>query len=393
MKVLFFIYALNGGGAERVTATLASHWSAKGWEVTVVSLVSSGSDAYEIDPGIRRVVLDMGGESPNLVAAIRQNLRRAAALRKLLLQLRPDVAIAMESRANILLPLAARGLRLVTVGSERTFPPRSPLSAVWNRLRRFAYGRTDAVVALTSECAEWIRENTSARRIPVIPNPAGWPLVAHVPVVDPALLCQPGRKILLAAGRLIPEKNVGMLIDAFSALAMRHLEWDLVIAGEGRERAALERKVQAAGLGSRILFVGRVGNLGDWYRRADLYAMTSHFEGFPNTLAEALAHGVPAVSVDCETGPRDIIRHGVDGFLVAPGDMDGFQRALDLLIGDAELRAQFAGRAIDARTRFSLEQISSLWENVFDECMRTNAGHAVGTHEKSKRIDGVVHES
>jgi glycosyltransferase involved in cell wall biosynthesis len=260
-------------------------------------------------------------------------------------------------------------------------------------LRRFAYGRTDAVVALTSECADWIRDNTSARRIPVIPNPAGWPLAAHVPVVDPALLCRPGRKILLAAGRLIPEKNVGMLIDAFSALAARHLDWDLVIAGEGRERAALERQVQTAGLESRIIFVGRVGNLGDWYRRADLYAMTSHFEGFPNTLAEALAHGVPAVSVDCETGPRDIIRHGVDGFLVVPGDMDGFQRALDSLIGDAGLRAQFAARAIDARTRFSLEQISSLWENVFDECMRANAGHAAGRPEKSKRIDGVVHES
>ncbi|RZI40221.1 glycosyltransferase family 4 protein [Herbaspirillum sp. HC18] len=393
MKVLFFIYALNGGGAERITATLASHWSARGWDVTVVSLVSSGSDAYEIDPGIRRVVLDMGGESPNMAAAIRQNLRRAGALRKLLLELQPDVAIAMESRANILLPLAARGLGLATIGSERTFPPRSPLGAIWNRLRRFAYGKLDAVVALTSECAGWIEDNTAARHIPVIPNPAGWPLAAHVPVIDPALLCGPGRKILLAAGRLIPEKNVGMLIDAFSALAPVHRDWDLVIAGEGGERAALEQKVQAAGLERRILFAGRVGNLGDWYRRADLYAMTSHFEGFPNTLAEALAHGVPAVSVDCETGPRDIIRHGVDGLLVEPGDLAGFQQALDQLFRDADMREQFAGRAVDARMRFSLEKISSLWENLFDECRREKACHANGRRRKSGRIDGVAHES
>ncbi|HYD93801.1 MAG TPA: glycosyltransferase family 4 protein [Noviherbaspirillum sp.] len=392
MKILFFIYTLSGGGAERVTATLASHWADKGWDVTIVSVSAGGHDEYEVAPGVRRIALDMAGKSSSMIAAVRANLRRARALREVLLQLRPDVAIAVESSASILLSLAARRLHVVTIGSEHSFPPFTPLTAVWNRLRRRAYGKLDAVVALTRECADWLRENTSARRIPVIPNPAGWPLVPHVPVVEPSLLCGRGRRILLAAGRLSPEKNVGMLIEAFAALAAHHPEWDLVIAGEGGERAVLERQVRAASLEQRILFAGRVGNLGDWYGRADLYAMTSRFEGFPNTLVEALAHGVPAVSIDCKTGPRDIIRHGVDGFLVPPDDMRGLQRALALLLGDADLRARLGGRATDARTRFSLEKVSALWEDLFNECLRDKHCLTRSARAGTQRIDGASHE-
>lgn len=394
MKVLFFIYALNGGGAERVTSTLASHWVSKGWEVSVVSLVASGSDAYELDPGVRRVILDLGAESGNIFAAIAHNLRRARALREVILQVKPDIAIAMESRANILLPLAARGMRdLRIIGSERTYPPRSPLGSIWQHLRQKTYGKLDAVVALTRECADWLKQHTNATRVPVIPNPAGWPLAAHVPVVDPAAFCRPGRKIVLAAGRLIREKNIGAMITAFAAASRRNDDWDLIIAGDGALRTALERQVNEAGLDGRVMFTGRVGNLGDWYRHANLYAMTSEYEGFPNTLAEAMAHGVPAIAFDCETGPRDIIRQGVDGFLVPPGDLAGLQHAMEKMMSDDGLREAFAQRAVEARERFSLIKISSLWEELFDECACKNRGVIASTASAPEYVQGITHES
>lgn len=406
MKVLFFIYALNGGGAERVTATLASHWVSKGWEVTVVSLVPSGSDAYDLEPGVDRVILDLGAESGNIFAAIVHNLRRARALREVILNTRPDVAIAMESRANILLPLAARGIaNLRIIGSERTYPPRSPLGSIWQQLRQRTYGKLDAVVALTQECADWLKRHTNASRVRVIPNPAGWPLAAHVPVIEPDSVCRRERKIVLAAGRLIREKNIEALISAFASAGRRNAEWDLVIAGEGVLRSALEKQVKAESLEARVFFTGRVGNLGDWYRRADLYAMTSEYEGFPNTLAEAMAHGLPAVAFDCETGPRDIIRHGVDGFLVPPGDLEGLTRALGKIMADNSLRASFARRALDARERFSLEKISALWEGLFDECAcpvrsgaasimnASKAPDASNVSNTSGYVEGIAHES
>ena len=134
--------------------------------------------------------------------------------------------------------------------------------------------------------------------------------------MKPDSVCRPGRKVLLAVGRLEVEKGFDWLIDAFSALATKYPEWDLVILGEGSLRATLEKQVQTSGLARRVFLPGRVGNVGDWYERANLYVMSSRFEGFGNTLGEAMAYGLPAVSFDCETGPRNIIRHETDGLLV-----------------------------------------------------------------------------
>ncbi|RYE69403.1 MAG: glycosyltransferase family 4 protein [Oxalobacteraceae bacterium] len=192
-----------------------------------------------------------------------------------------------------------------------------------------------------------------------------WPLSQHAPLVNPAMSCAPGRQILLGVGRLSEEKNFTTLIAIFARLAPLHPDWDLVILGEGAQRAALSAQVQAGGLGQRVFLPGSVGNMGDWYARASLYAMSSHFEGFPNTLVEAMAYGLPAVSFDCDTGPRDIIRHGIDGVLVAPGDVEGMASALDTLMRDSRVRARFAQRAVDARERFSMEKISRMWETVF----------------------------
>ena len=127
------------------------------------------------------------------------------------------------------------------------------------------------------------------------------------------------------------------------------------------------RKCRATGSGGGVR--GRAGTGGEWYERADLYVMSSRFEGYPNTLAEAMAHGLAAVSFDCDTGPRDIIRHEVDGLLVPPGDVAALTAALDRLMDDATLRQQFAERAVDARRRFSMERIAGTWEDLFKEIM------------------------
>lgn len=379
MRLLIYIHSLENGGAERVVANLANYWVSIGWDITVVTVASQARDFYALDPAVRRISLDLTGSSRNVFAGFWRTARRAQALRRILQDLRPDVALSAMHTANVILALAARGLPgLRTIGSEHNFPPKAPMGIIWETMRRHAYGRLAAVVALTQECASWLSVHSHARRIPVIPNPVAWPLSNHEPHSAPAAFCRAGRRVLLGVGRLSMEKNFGDLIEVFSRLAPRHPDWDLVILGEGPMRNALESQVQAAGLEGRTFLPGSVGNMGDWYARAALYAMSSHFEGFPNTLVEAMAYGLPAVSFDCDTGPRDIIRHDVDGFLVAPGDTGGLEAALDRLMADEQLREAFALRATEARERFSMKKISSMWEDLFNrgELPARSAGRA-----------------
>lgn len=367
MKLLFFIHSLHAGGAERVTANLANHWAARGWQVTVVTLTSAAQDSYGLAPSVRRVGLDVARQSPNAVAAMAGNLARARALRRVLREVRPDVALAMMSSANILLALASPGLRgTVTLGSEHIHPPMMPMSRAWEFLRARLYGRLDAVVALTGESALWLRRHTSARLIPVIANAVPWPMPSQPPVLDP-----PPRtlhqRMLLAVGRLDRQKGFDLLIQAFQHLAPAFPQWQLSILGEGPLRGELEVQIEAAGLAGRIALCGRAGNVGEWYEAADLYVMSSRFEGFPNTLVEAMAHGLPAVSFDCDTGPRDIIRHGHDGLLVPDGDVAALGAALSRLMGNEAERRQCGLHAVEARERFSMQRIAGAWERLFEE--------------------------
>jgi len=365
---MIFSHTLAAGGAERVTANLANYWANKRWDIAVVTLAAQKNDFYQLHPAIRRIALDMIGDSENILAGLWQNLRRVIALRRVLRQIQPDIALGIMTQANVELALATWGLRRIrAVGSEHVHPPQYPLCVTWDTLRRWSYSRLAAVAALTRETADWLKSHTTAQRVAVIPNAAPWPLPSQAPQIRPDVLCSRGRHLLLSAGRLDRQKGFDWLIECFSELAKKHVDWNLVILGDGPLRTSLEGQVRTSGLERRVFLPGLVGNVGEWYELADLYVMSSRFEGFGNTLAEALAYGVAAVSFDCDTGPRDIIRHEVDGLLVPPGDIGALTTALDRLMSDPALRRQFAGRAVEARERFSMERIAGRWEKLFDE--------------------------
>jgi len=195
-----------------------------------------------------------------------------------------------------------------------------------------------------------------------------YPLSACEPTVRPEAAMSASRKMLLGVGRLDRQKGFDYLVEAFGRLALEKPDWDLVILGEGPMRASLEAQSQALGLDGRIHLPGRAGNVGEWYRRADLYAMSSRFEGFPNTLGEAMAHGCAVVSYDCDTGPRDLIRDRENGLLVRPvGDVDALAKALGALMSDESQRERIAKRAVEVRQRYSMERVLDVWKRLFEE--------------------------
>jgi glycosyltransferase involved in cell wall biosynthesis len=366
MRLLIYLHSLKAGGAERVTANLANYWIRQGWQVAIATVESVEHDFYHLDPAIERIAFNLQKSNQGLQQTVTRNVARIGMLRKAIRDLQPDAVMAMMADANIILALACRGFpHLCAVGSERSYPGKIVPSFFWRTLRRFCYRGLDAVVALTPECADWIMRNTFAITVAVIPNPAVWPLEAQAPYIAPETVCRPGRKVLLGVGRLSEEKDFSALIKVFSKLAGCHPDWDLVIVGGGPEHKRLSGQVKDLSLSERVFLPGVVGNLGEWYGRSDLYVMTSWYEGFPNALAEALAHGLPAISFDCDTGPRDIISNELDGLLITPGGMGALQLALDRIMGENALRLRYAERSVEARERFSIERVAGLWEALF----------------------------
>lgn len=349
--------------------TLANCFAERGWQVVILTNTGIDEDFYLVDPKVKRHSLKSVRASRNIGQALKNNYFRVRGVRKKIVNEKPEYCLAMMSTAIIILGIAGFGKKLRTIGCEHTHPPTLRTRWIWSALRWCVYGQMTQLVTLTEESRKWIETKTLAKSSKVIPNPVTYPIPAAAPIVSFSQKKKElgKKKILIAVGRLAFEKGFDRLINAFSILTVRFPEWGLLIVGEGSLRYDLEKQIAESRLGDCVALSGVVGNLSDWYSGSDLFAMTSLFEGFPNTLIEALAYGLPVVAADCETGPREIVRQNVDGLLVPQNNAGALISALGRLMGDSDLRASFAERAVEARGRFAVERIVDQWESLFAE--------------------------
>ncbi|MGH8118890.1 MAG: glycosyltransferase, partial [Rhodanobacteraceae bacterium] len=175
---------------------------------------------------------------------------------------------------------------------------------------------------------------------------------------------------LLAVGRLSPEKGFDLLIEAFAQVAERHRDWHLRILGEGPLRTDLEWRIAARGLGNRIAMPGFDADVREAMRAADLFVLSSRYEGFPNALLEAMAEGTACVSFDCDAGPRELIEHARNGWLVPAGDVPALAAALDALMRDAGTRARLGRCARGVVATYALPAILGQWNALVASVLR-----------------------
>lgn len=357
---MFLIYSLSRGGAERVTATLANAMAARGHDVVIVLQDAAIPPAYDLDMRVTVAPLHASAPtaSPARPAPLRM-MRDIAALRAVLRHERPDLAIGMMNTAAILLGLARIGLRGCFVGAERVYPPAVPLPRAWALLRPWAYGLLDAVAVQTRKAAEWVRHWTRAREVCVIGNPVARLTLGEAEPA-PANMLPTDAKLVLAAGRLVSQKRLDHAITAFAQALGTASDWHLAIIGDGPLRADLIAMGQALAPG-RVHLVGNVGQPGDWFERAEVFLLTSQFEGMPNALMEAMAHGTAPIAYDIDTGPADLIDNGTSGWLVPAGDLAVLTARLAELAGAAPMRRGMQTQAAAIVDRFAVDAIVDQW--------------------------------
>jgi GalNAc-alpha-(1->4)-GalNAc-alpha-(1->3)-diNAcBac-PP-undecaprenol alpha-1,4-N-acetyl-D-galactosaminyltransferase len=366
MRLLFAARAIDNmaGGVERIITVLMNALSTRGHQVNLLTWDSTaGRSFYPMNPAIVWHRLGLG--DPKVRASAALMMRRRDAVRRVVRQRRPQAIVCFQDGPFVAIRGYTLGLGIPVIAAERNAPDRfNHTSAA--RYRGIIYQALRLAARVTIQCESY-REQYPAflqSRIVCIPNPVEAASVRARPDVHNA----EGRYRLLSVGRLGYQKNYQTLIAAFSRLVVRFPDWDLTILGEGEERAALEALVKMHGLESRILLPGVTKSIGEWYASSHLFCLSSRWEGFPNALAEALAHGLPAVGFAECAGVNDLIAPGRTGFLAAGnGDVDELAKALGKAMDDAEIRRRMALAASESMRSFHPEQIFSRWEALLSE--------------------------
>lgn len=363
MKILFAVSSLSSGGAERVATTLCNGWIQRGYHVTLVPTFSGQSKCfYQLDSNVCLVnLIDL---LPKKKKTLITQFKRMLALRRLIVKEKPDVVISFLTNVNIACILATRGLNIPVIISERSNLERHPLPWGMRLQYHITYPWADILTVQTQAASEFFKGKSYAKQIMVIPNP----IPPSLPI-NAALNKQKksdNRLALVSMGRLGPEKQFDLLLDAFALLVKQNPCWDLRILGEGPQRKLLEQKICQQGLQDRVHLTGRTENPWLIMSECDAFVLTSNYEGFPNALLEAMAIGLPCVSFDCPNGPREMSGDNQDVLLVPANDTDALVATLNRIMNDKGLR-ELLGRqaALSVLNRYGLDHVLDIWDKLF----------------------------
>lgn len=359
--VLFVLPGLSAGGSEHVVSFVANRLARSGYRIGVLSFEAAGSEPYyATDERVAIEYLDVPVDKKGPIGTIIDVVRRVVRLRSLLRRHRPDLVVSLLTRSNVIAVLAARGLNIPVIVSERNNPARQRPGTVWRALRRHSYPRAFGLITMTRGALECFPPEMR-RRSWVIPNMADY---QHF---KPHFQNQP--KVMTAVGRLVDQKGFDLLIRSWAMVADRHPDWRLCIWGEGPDRGELEALVRTLGIDRSVDLPGVSSAPGEWIEQANAFVLSSRFEGWGLVLGEAMAAGLPCISFDCPFGPADMITDEADGLLVPEKDVEAMAAALSRIMGDRALRGRLATSAQSAAERFAPDKIGALWETTICEAL------------------------
>ncbi len=365
--IMFIISGLERGGAENQLVATAAGLSERGWSVTVLSFLPFSPTSWiaELqDTGVRLLTLN----APSGMLKYTDLLRAVTAVRRL----KPDVLVGFMFHGIMTARIAGRltGVPAIvsSVRNERDGPFRE-------RIMRTTDGLTDAVTAQSRRLASDLarRRIASPSRMHIIPNSV------EVPRFAMRLYGYPTRELLriphdqflwLAVGRLDEAKDYPNLLHAFSALAQRHPNSRLMIAGDGPLKSDLESLMQHLGVEERVSLLGLRQDMPALYAASDAFVLSSAWEGMPNVVLEAMASSTPVVATSVGA-ITEMIADGESGLIVPPRDPEALAEAMEHMMALSHIRRQAMGAAGYARvlSDFSRESVIDKWEDLFEQLL------------------------
>lgn len=361
MRIMFPIYKLSSGGAERTVSYLASYLAEKGHEVYILTYIDD--DFYTVSPKVHRVTLNQiklpstSFNKNNLVILIKRivNLgKKVFIIPNITKQIRPDVVLAMlSSMATGYIRMHKKGV-FKLISSERANPIFEEQSIYRQRVNIF--NECDGVIFQT-ERAKLCYSEDIQRKAVVIPNAVG-----NSDVYKDIQIPKQRRKAICSVGRLTKQKDYKTLICAFSMVSRKYSEYILEIYGCGEMLNELINYANELGIKDKVFFMGEDKHAILKCSDATCFVLSSVFEGMPNALMEAMAVGLPCISTNCPFGPAELIEDRVNGLLVPVGDCNALKDAMISIIQDRLWADNLGRRAQKIIDRNSMQKQCAMYE-------------------------------
>jgi GalNAc-alpha-(1->4)-GalNAc-alpha-(1->3)-diNAcBac-PP-undecaprenol alpha-1,4-N-acetyl-D-galactosaminyltransferase len=351
-EVCFVIHSLQAGGMERVMSELINYFvSQKKYTVHLVLYGIKRDLFYTVSD---EVIIHKPKFEFDNSKRLWSTVKTLAFLRKKIKEINPVSLLSFGEKWNNMVLLSLYGTGIPVFVSDRSQPNKT-IGRKDEFLRKILYPKAKGVIVQTVKALDIFKTYYKHSNFKVIGNP-----IRQIQPKDVAK-----ENVILMVGRYIESKQQNVLIEIFSKLNAP--DWKLVLLGydhlKQENQAKWEALADELGVGDRIIFTGKQGDVEQYYLRSKIFAFSSISEGFPNVIGEAMSAGLPVVAFDCVAGPSDLITDGETGFLIPMNNKELFAQKLQLLIDNSELIVNFGNNSKSSITKFELNYICSQFEN------------------------------
>lgn len=350
MKIVFLSYLHGFGGAEKQIIMLANAMVERGHDVTLISICAD-NNCYFLDERVKYIFL------PDRQKGILRIAGRYQDIKEKLKELRPDATVSFWFQSAYLTAAMPKSITGKVIYSERGDPGDKEYKGFLGIVRKMTLPHIDGFVFQSRGAQKYFNSKVQ-KRSAVIPNPV-FVNAEDFPEVHVR------RKAIVTVGRLHPQKNQKLLIDAFAMIASQIPEYTLEIYGDGELKETLQKQINDLNLAERAHLKGTSKQIHKLIYDASLFVLSSDYEGLPNTLLEAMSLGIPSISTDCKPGgAREIIQDGVTGIITPIGDKEKLAEAIMCLLSDKQKGQKMADKARISMSHFTPARVYDKWEKA-----------------------------